>query len=131
MTLELGEIPAEVCTTRIDGFYRFDIRAGQEARIRFEQSGRVTRQVVIDARAVPRKWNDEIQMNTDMRLFPTLEGLDSALLHAPAGMADLGRRSRRIWCGMSKGRPPWWNAGTYCSNSTLLPVRTNDRPHGN
>lgn len=87
VTLERGGRATEVCLTRIDGFYRFDIRAGQELLIRFERSGRVPRHVVIDARDVPREWNDELEMSTDMRLFPNIEGLDSMLLQAPVGMA--------------------------------------------
>jgi hypothetical protein len=97
VTLE-GERVMDVCVTHIDGFYRFDIRAGQEVRIRFERSGRVTRHVVIDVRAVPREWNDELDMSTDMRLFPSMCGLDSAMLVAPAGIAKWdGAEENMVW----------------------------------
>jgi hypothetical protein len=80
-------VRTEQRTTRIDGFYRFEVPVGQRYRIRFERDGLVPRHVVFDTRAVPREWVDALEADLDMRLFPPLDGMDSALVNAPAGTA--------------------------------------------
>lgn len=81
-------VRAERCTTRIDGFYRFEVPVGRRYLIRFERDGLVPRKVVFDARAVPREWVDALEADLDMRLFPPLKGMDSTLVNAPAGTAS-------------------------------------------
>ncbi|MCC7503348.1 MAG: hypothetical protein IT229_12510, partial [Flavobacteriales bacterium] len=85
--LEGEGVRTEQRTTRIDGFYRFDVPAGGRYIIRFAKDGLVPRQVVFDVRDVPREWVDALEANLDMRLFPPLEGMDSSLLSATVGMA--------------------------------------------
>jgi hypothetical protein len=88
VVLEVQGVRTEQCTTRIDGFYRFEVPVGQRYGIRFERHGLVTRHVVFDTRAVPREWVDALEAELDMRLFPPLDGMDSALVNAPAGTAS-------------------------------------------
>ncbi len=85
--LEGEGIRTEQRTTRIDGYYRFDVPAGRRYIIRFAKDGLVPRQVVFDVRDVPREWVDALEAALDMRLFPPLEGMDSSLVNASVGMA--------------------------------------------
>ena len=87
VVLECDGVRTEQRTTRIDGFYRFDVPVGSRYLIRFEKVGLVPRHVVFDTRAVPREWVDALEADLDMRLFPPLDGMDSALVNAPAGTA--------------------------------------------
>jgi len=87
LVLESDGVRTEQRTTRIDGFYRFEVPVGRRYLIRFEREGQVARHVVFDTRAVPREWVDALEAELDMRLFPPLDGMDSALVNAPAGTA--------------------------------------------
>ena len=102
--MERTGLPVEVCTTRIDGHYRFELKAGQRGVISFACKDRLTRRLVFDASAVPREWTDALAANVDVRLFPPMAGVDPALLNAPIGMASpktpwgkvaLGQRTRK------------------------------------
>lgn len=84
VTLERYGTAPQRQVTRIDGFYRFEVRAGQRAVIRFDAADRLSRYVVFDATAVPREWNDALVNELHIRLFPPMEGVDSAILAAPA-----------------------------------------------
>ncbi|MBL8002541.1 MAG: carboxypeptidase regulatory-like domain-containing protein [Flavobacteriales bacterium] len=84
VTLEGAGTASKQQVTRIDGFYSFDVRAGQRVVIRFAADGRNGRYVVFDAMAVPREWNDALVNELHIRLFPPMEGVDSAILAAPA-----------------------------------------------
>ncbi len=86
--MERTGLPVEVCTTRIDGHYRFELKAGQRGVISFACKDRLTRRLVFDASAVPREWTDALAANVDVRLFPPMAGVDPALLNAPIGMAS-------------------------------------------
>ena len=99
-------------TSRIDGFYRFEVPVGQRYRIRFERHGLVPRHVVFDTRAVPREWVDALEAELDMRLFPPLDGMDSALVNAPAGTATWDPVGETIVWDMAASGPlvEQWNA---------------------
>lgn len=86
--LEREGLKEERYTTRIDGFYRFDVKAGQRAVIRFERGDLLPRHVVFDASKVPHDETDQLVAEVNMRLFPPMRGADSALIDAPAGTAQ-------------------------------------------
>lgn len=85
VTLERPDAASVRAVTRVDGHYRFEVRAGERAVIRFKAEGRVSRYVVFDASDVPGEWTDGLEARMDMRLYPPMEGLDSALVASPAG----------------------------------------------
>jgi hypothetical protein len=86
VTMERAGALVVKVVTRVDGYYRFEVRSGERAVIRFDHADRVPRHVVFDATDVPREWNDALEANMDMRLFRELAGADSLMLHAPAGI---------------------------------------------
>ena len=86
VTLERVGAAPERAVTRMDGHYRFEVRAGERAVIRFAAGDRIPRFVVFDATDVPREWTDALDARLDMRVYPPMAGLDSALLAAPAGI---------------------------------------------
>lgn len=98
--------------TRVDGHYRFEVRAGERAVIRFEHPDRLMRHVVFDATDVPREWNDALEANMDMRLFPEMAGGDSLMLHAPAGICSWDPTEENMAWDMERSAPltERWNA---------------------
>ncbi|MFN6115334.1 MAG: hypothetical protein ACK46C_05575, partial [Flavobacteriales bacterium] len=82
VTMERAGALVVKVVTRVDGFYRFEVRSGERAVIRFDHADRVPRHVVFDATDVPREWNDALEANMDMRLFRELAGADSLMLYA-------------------------------------------------
>jgi hypothetical protein len=122
VVLEGDGVRTEQRTTRIDGFYRFEVPVGQGYRIRFERHGLVPRHVVFDTRAVPREWVDALEAELDMRLFPPLDGMDSALVNAPAGTATWDPVAENmIWdTAISGPQVEHWN--------TLLAQHAEDHP---
>lgn len=112
VTLERLNAAPVHAITRIDGHYRFELRAGERAVIRFTVHERIPRHVVFDATDVPREWTDVLQANVDMRLYPPLEGLDSALVAAPAGICTWSEAEENMKWDMDRSAPlvERWNA---------------------
>lgn len=86
--MERAGLSVEVCTTRIDGHYRFELKAGQRAELTYACTDRLTRHLVFDASAVPREWTDALAASVDVRLFPPMAGVDPLLQAAPIGIAS-------------------------------------------
>ncbi len=91
--------------TRIDGHYRFELRAGERAVIRFTAEGQVPRYVVFDASEVPREWTDVLEARMDMRLYPHMEGLDSTLVASPAGTCAWSEAEENMVWDMDHAAP--------------------------
>lgn len=87
VTLARPGLPVEQRVTLVDGFYDLDVKAGERGTLHFAMEGRPSRYVVVDASKVPKKWTDELSMEVEMHLFPWMDGLDSALISAPAGVS--------------------------------------------
>jgi hypothetical protein len=105
VTLERANVAPEPAVTRIDGHYRFEVRAGECAVIRFAAGDRVPRFVVFDATDVPREWTDVLEARLDMRLYLPLEGLDSALVEAPAGTCTWSEAVENLVWDMDRSAP--------------------------
>lgn len=112
VTLERPDAAPMQVVTRIDGHYRFEVRAGERAVIRFAAEGQVSRYVVFDASEVPSEWTDALEASLDMRLFPPMEGLDSALVAAPAGMCSWDQGQETMVWDTERSAPVTekWNA---------------------
>lgn len=98
--------------TRIDGHYRFEVPAGHDAVIRFAEADRVSRYVVFDAIKVPKEWNDALHAELDMRLYPQMDGLDSALWNSPAGICTWSQAEENMVWDLDRSAPliERWNA---------------------
>jgi hypothetical protein len=112
VTMERSNAAPERAVTRIDGHYRFEVRAGERAVIRFAAGDRVPRFVVFDATDVPREWTDGLEARLDMRLSPPLVGLDSALVAAPAGTCTWSEAEENMVWDLDRSAPlvERWNA---------------------
>ncbi len=98
--------------TRIDGYYRFELRNGRRYVIRFSAEGCVTRHVILDARTVPSRQVDHITAELDMRLFPPLEGMDPAWVGEPMGESAWSTEAENVvWDTLRSGpQIARWNA---------------------
>ncbi len=105
VTLERPDAAPVRAVTRIDGHYRFEVRAGERAVIRFKAEGQVSRYVVFDASDVPREWTDALEARMDMRLYPPMEGLDSALVASPAGTCAWSEAEENMVWDMDHAAP--------------------------
>ncbi len=105
VTLERTDAVPMQAVTRIDGHYRFELHAGQRAVIRFASKDMVPRYVVFDASDVPREWTDALEARLDMRLFPSMEGLDSSLVDAPAGLCRWNEAEENLAWDMDRSAP--------------------------
>jgi hypothetical protein len=112
VTMERSGARAVKYVTRIDGYYRFEVRSGEQALIRFDHVDRSPRHVVFDATEVPREWNDALEANMDMRLFRVMAGADSLMLHAPAGICAWDPAQENMTWDLSRSAPltERWNA---------------------
>lgn len=122
VVINVEGVRMEQCSTRMDGFYRFEVPAGRKCRVRFERNDRLPRHVIIDTREVPREWVDALELELDMRLFPSMAGLDSILLNAPAGTARWDAVAETIAWDTATSGPilDRWN--------TLLALYAEDHP---
>ncbi len=112
VTMDRSGARAVKYVTRIDGYYRFEVRSGEQALIRFDHVDRSPRHVVFDATEVPREWNDALEANMDMRLFRVMAGADSLMLHAPAGICAWDPAQENMTWDLSRSAPltERWNA---------------------
>lgn len=112
VTMERANAATERAVTRIDGHYRFEVRAGERAVIRFAAGDRVPRFVVFDATDVPREWTDVLEARLDMRLSPPLDGLDSTLVAVPAGTCTWSEAEENMVWDLDRSAPlvERWNA---------------------
>ena len=128
VTMERANAAPLQVVTRSDGHYRFDLHAGQRTKVHFSAIGRPTRHVVFDASAVPREWTDALEARMDMRLFPGMDGLDSAMLATPAGTCTWDRALENMVWDSDRSAPQVarWNALAEAHLATHPEARPSD-----